>query len=129
VLAFAREGYKKTAFSLSYVTGLLAFPGFWAMAARYWRTGLGEMYRSWNKKAFVEALRKLLPALTLDDIKPGGAGIRAQAMDNRGGLLDDFAIIEAQNAIHVLNAPSPAATASIVIGEAIADKALAAFDV
>jgi L-2-hydroxyglutarate oxidase len=129
VLAFGREAYKKTDFSPGHVLGLLTFPGFWVMAAKYWRMGLGEMYRSWNKKAFVGALRKLLPELGLDDIKPGGVGIRAQAMDNRGNLLDDFAIIEAQNAIHVLNAPSPAATASITIGEAIAEKAIATFEV
>ncbi len=127
VLAFAREGYRKTDFSLGHVLGLLAFPGFWIMGAKYWRMGFGEMYRSWNKRAFVEALRTLLPDLGLDDIKPGGAGVRAQAMDNKGQLLDDFSIIEAPNAIHVLNAPSPAATASIVIGQAIVDKALATF--
>ena len=127
VLAFAREGYKKTAFSLGHVLGLLAFPGFWIMGAKYWRMGLGEMYRSWNKRAFVSALRALAPDLGMDDVKSGGAGVRAQAMDRKGRLLDDFSIIEAPGAIHVLNAPSPAATASIVIGEAIADKALARF--
>jgi L-2-hydroxyglutarate oxidase len=127
VLAFAREGYKKTDFSPGHVLGLLAFPGFWIMGAKYWRMGLGEMYRSWNKRAFITALQKLLPELGMDDVKPGGAGVRAQAMDREGKLLDDFSIIEAPSAIHVLNAPSPAATASIVIGEAIVDKALAAF--
>ena len=126
VLAFAREGYEKTDFSLGYVLGLLAFPGFWFMGAKYWRMGLGEMYRSWNKRAFVTALQALLPELDMDDVGPGGAGVRAQAMDKKGRLLDDFSIIEAPGAIHVLNAPSPAATASIVIGEAIADKALTA---
>ncbi len=127
VLAFAREGYGKTDFSLGHVLGLLAFPGFWIMGARYWRMGLGEMIRSWNKRAFVRALQVLLPELGMDDVKPGGAGVRAQAMDRRGNLLDDFSIIEAPSAIHVLNAPSPAATASIVIGRAIVDRALAAF--
>jgi L-2-hydroxyglutarate oxidase len=127
VLAFAREGYKKTDLSLGDMAGLLTFPGFWVMGAKYWRMGLGEMYRSWNKRAFVKALQTLLPELGMDDISPGGAGIRAQAMDNKGNLLDDFSIVEARNAIHVLNAPSPAATASIVIGRAIADKALDTF--
>ncbi len=127
VLAFAREGYKKTDISLGYLLGLLAFPGFWVMAASYWRMGLGEMVRSWNKRAFVNALRTLLPELSTDDVIPGGAGIRAQAMDKRGHLLDDFSIIESSRAIHVINAPSPAATASIVIGETIAAKAMSAF--
>jgi L-2-hydroxyglutarate oxidase len=127
VLAFAREGYRKTDFDLGHVSGLLTFPGFWLMASRYWKMGLGEMYRSWNKRAFVRALRVLLPELGTDDVKPGGAGVRAQAMDARGNLLDDFSIVESRNAIHVLNAPSPAATVSIPIGRAIADRALAAF--
>jgi len=129
VLAFAREGYKKTDISLGHVLGLLTFPGFWAMTAQYWRMGLGEMYRSWNKRAFVDALRTLLPELTMDDVAPGGAGIRAQAMDDKGKLLDDFSFIDSPRAIHVLNAPSPAATASIVIGEAIAAKALDTFEI
>jgi L-2-hydroxyglutarate oxidase len=127
VLAFAREGYRKSDFSLSYVAGLITFPGFWVMAARYWRMGLGEMVRSWNKRAFVRALQGLLPELAMDDVKPGGAGVRAQAMDSKGNLLDDFSFIETANAIHVLNAPSPAATASITIGRAIVDRALDTF--
>ncbi len=127
VLAFAREGYKKTDLSLGHMFELLTFPGFWVMGAKYWRMGFGEMYRSWSKGAFVKALQTLLPELGMDDVTPGGAGIRAQAMDSKGRLLDDFSIIEAPNAIHVLNAPSPAATASIVIGEAIADRALTTF--
>ncbi|HSR35129.1 MAG TPA: L-2-hydroxyglutarate oxidase [Anaerolineae bacterium] len=128
VLAFAREGYKKSDFSPGHVLGLLTYSGFWVMGAKYWRMGFGEMYRSWNKRAFVEALRVLLPDLGMDDVRPGGAGVRAQALDRSGKLLDDFAIIDAPNAIHVLNAPSPAATASIVIGEVIVDKALATFE-
>ena len=128
VLAFAREGYGKTAFSLGHVLGLLAFPGFWVMAAKYWRMGFGEMYRSWNKRAFIQALRTLLPELSMEDIAAGGAGVRAQAMDSKGNLLDDFSFIDSPRAIHVLNAPSPAATASITIGEAIASKALEAFE-
>jgi L-2-hydroxyglutarate oxidase LhgO len=127
VLAFAPEGYGKTDFSLGHALGLLTFPGFWVMAAKYWRMGFGEMYRSWNKRAFVKALKTLLPELGMDDIAPGGAGVRAQAMDSAGNLLDDFSFIASPRAVHVLNAPSPAATASITIGEAIAAKALATF--
>jgi L-2-hydroxyglutarate oxidase LhgO len=127
VLAFAREGYSKTDLSISHMLGLLTFGGFWIMAAKYWRMGLGEMYRSWNKRAFVAALQRLLPELGSQDVGPGGAGVRAQAMDTQGRLLDDFAFIEGTNMIHVLNAPSPAATASIAIGRAIADKALSTF--
>jgi len=127
VVAFAREGYRKTDFNVGDLAGLVAFPGFWVMGAKYWRMGLGEMYRSWNKPAFVKALQTLLPELGMDDITTGGAGIRAQAMDSKGNLLDDFSIVEGKYAIHVLNAPSPAATASIVIGRAIADKALDIF--
>ena len=127
VLAFTREGYNKTDFSLGYVMGLLTFSGFWVMGSRYWRMGFGEMYRSWNKRAFVTALQALLPDLGMDDVQPGGAGVRAQAMDAKGNLLDDFSFVERPNAIHVLNAPSPAATASIVIGRSIADKALTKF--
>ena len=129
VLAFAREGYGKTAFSLGHVLGLLTFPGFWVMSAKYWRMGIGEMYRSWNKRAFVGALRTLLPELGMEDIAAGGAGIRAQAMDSKGRLLDDFSFIDSPRAVHVLNAPSPAATASITIGEAIAAKALATLEI
>lgn len=127
VPAFAREGYKKSDIDLGYLLGLATFPGFWSMAAKYWRMGLGEMYRSYNKSAFVKALQVLLPELEVKDVKPGGAGVRAQAMDRQGNLLDDFSIIETSQSIHVLNAPSPAATASLVIGEAIVDKALQAF--
>jgi len=127
VLAFAREGYRKTDLNPGDLIGMLAFPGFWIMAAKYWRMGLAEMYRSWNQRAFVKALQVLLPELGMNDIKAGGAGVRAQALDSGGRLLDDFSIIETSDAVHVLNAPSPAATVSIVIGRAIADRALTAF--
>ena len=127
VLAFAREGYRKTDLNPGDLIGMLAFPGFWIMAAKYWRMGLAEMYRSWNQRAFVNALQVLLPELGMNDIKAGGAGVRAQALDSGGRLLDDFSIIETSDAVHVLNAPSPAATVSIVIGRAIADRALTAF--
>jgi L-2-hydroxyglutarate oxidase LhgO len=129
VPAYAREGYTKSDVDLGYMAGLVTFPGFWVMAAKFWRMGLGEIYRSYSKGAFVKALQKLLPELGTDDVSPGGAGVRAQAMDTKGNLLDDFAIIEAPQAIHVLNAPSPAATASLVIGRAIVDKALDVFEI
>jgi len=127
VLTFSREGYKKSDVDLGHLLGLITFPGMWSLAAKYWRTGLGEMYRSWNKRAFVAALQKLVPEIGINDLKPGGAGIRAQAMDAKGNLLGDFSILERPNSIHVLNAPSPAATASIPIGRTIAEKALATF--
>ncbi|HSJ55243.1 MAG TPA: L-2-hydroxyglutarate oxidase [Anaerolineae bacterium] len=127
VLAFAREGYAKSDISPGYVLKLVTFPGFWAMAAKYWKMGLAEMWRSYNKRAFVKALQVLVPEVRVQDVTPGGVGVRAQAMDNKGNLLDDFRFLEAPRAIHVLNAPSPAATASLAIGEYIAQKALASF--
>lgn len=127
VLAFRREGYTRTSFSPRDAVALVAFPGFWRMAAKYWRMGFGEMYRSFSKRAFVGALRELLPALRDEDVRPSGAGVRAQALDPRGMLLDDFHIVEAERMIHVLNAPSPAATASISIGRSIAGMAARSF--
>jgi L-2-hydroxyglutarate oxidase len=127
VLTFAREGYKKSDVDLRHIAGLATYRGMYSLATKYWRTGIGEMYRSWNKGAFVKALQKLVPEIETDDLAPGGAGIRAQAMDAKGNLLADFSILERPNSIHVLNAPSPAATASIPIGRSIADKALATF--
>ena len=127
VLAFAREGYRKRDFDLGHMLGLVTYPGMWRLALKYWKTGLGEMYRSWSKRAFTRALQKLVPEIQAENLKPGGAGIRAQAMDRQGNLVGDFSIITAARAIHVLNAPSPAATASIPIGQAIADKALTTF--
>jgi L-2-hydroxyglutarate oxidase len=96
------------------------FGGFWKMAAKYWRTGVGEMWRSWSKRAFVEALRALLPELVETDLRAAGAGVRAQALLPSGALVDDFHVVEAEGQVHVLNAPSPAATASIAIGESVA---------
>ena len=127
VLTFAREGYKKSDIDLRHVLGLVGYRGMWSLAIKYWRMGLGEMYRSWNKGAFAKALQKLVPEITADDLTPGGAGIRAQAMDAKGNLLSDFSILDTPNAIHVLNAPSPAATASIPIGQSIAARALDTF--
>lgn len=124
VLAFKREGYSKKDFSLKDVSGMLSFPGFTKMAAKYYKTGLSEFYRSFSKKAFVLALQKLIAEITIDDIEPGGAGVRAQALDKSGKLVDDFRIVETQRMVHVLNAPSPAATASLSIGRKIAGMVL-----
>lgn len=129
VLAFKREGYRMTDISLRDVADYLTFPGFWRMGLKYWKTGFGEFYRSLSKRAFVRALQRLLPELQETDVERGGAGVRAQALSRNGALLDDFAILEAPNMIHVLNAPSPAATASISIGQTIAETALRTFDI
>ncbi|MEQ8302975.1 MAG: L-2-hydroxyglutarate oxidase [Cyclobacteriaceae bacterium] len=127
VLAFKREGYKKSDISLSELMESLTWPGFQKVAFKYWKTGMGEMYRSFSKAAFVKALQKLIPELQKDDLEPGGAGVRAQACDRNGGLLDDFMIVEKKHTINVCNAPSPAATSSLAIGETIAKLAQARF--
>jgi len=123
VLAFAREGYKKSDFDARDLQETLTFSGFRKMARTYWRTGLGEMFRSFSKQAFLAALRRLLPELTLGDLQPGGSGVRAQAISSQGALIDDFMISVTGSALHVLNAPSPGATASLAIGKMIVDKA------
>ncbi len=120
VLAFSREGYKKSDINISELTESLAWPGFQKVAFKYWRTGLGEMYRSFSKAAFTKALQKLLPEIQPSDLVEGGAGVRAQACDRTGGLVDDFLIIEERLAINVCNAPSPAATSSLSIGQTVA---------
>lgn len=123
VLALARTGYTRTSFSLRDSLETARFGGFWRMARRYWKTGMGEVHRSFSKRAFLKALQRLLPDLTLADLQPGGAGVRAQAVEPSGALVDDFRIVPAPRMVHVLNAPSPAATASIAIGQYIADTA------
>jgi L-2-hydroxyglutarate oxidase len=127
VLALRREGYQKTSFSLRDVLQMASYGGFWRMAWKYWKTGLGELHRSLSKKAFHRALRRLLPELRREDLRPAGAGVRAQAVEPGGGLVDDFRIVERGNMIHVLNTPSPAATASLSIGQAIAAMAAKTF--
>jgi L-2-hydroxyglutarate oxidase LhgO len=97
----------------------LRFPGFWKMAKKYWRMGLAEQYRSHVKSAFTKALQQMLPEITEADLAPGGSGVRAQAVDTNGNLLDDFYFVHSGNMIHVCNVPSPAATASLEIGKAI----------
>ncbi len=125
VPALAREGYGWSAIDPGAVLETLRDPGAWRLARRYWRAGAGEIWRSWRKPAFVAALRRLLPAIEASDLVRAGAGVRAQAIDAQGNLLDDFHWVEAERMLHVLNAPSPAATASLGIGQAIADRAAA----
>jgi (S)-2-hydroxyglutarate dehydrogenase len=128
VLAFAREGYRFHNFSLGDVAGMVGFKGFWAMAWRYWRTEVYELYRSLSRRAFLRALQQLVPDLEGKDLCPGGSGVRAQIVTPEGSLVDDFVILETPDAINVLNAPSPAATASIAIGRHIAGIALKSGD-
>lgn len=127
VLAFRREGYKKSQINLKELAETLAWPGFQKVAAKYWQTGFGEMYRSFSKGAFTKALQELIPEIQESDLVEGGAGVRAQACDRTGGLLDDFSIRESEFAINVLNAPSPAATSSLAIGGTVAAMALKRF--
>jgi L-2-hydroxyglutarate oxidase len=127
VLALKREGYRHVHVSPRDVGDMLRFGGFWRMAGRYWQTGMAEVWRSFSKRAFVASLRKLVPSLQMEDVVPAGAGVRAQAVEPTGLLVDDFRIVEAPGMIHVLNAPSPAATASLSIGETIADMAASRF--
>lgn len=127
VLAFKREGYKKSDINLSELAESLAWPGFQKVASKYWRTGFGEMYRSFSKSAFTKALQKLIPEIQKSDLVEGGAGVRAQACDRNGGLVDDFMILEDTNVINVCNAPSPAATSSRSIGETVSSLALKRF--
>lgn len=123
VLAFKRQGYRWRDMSAGDMLDILGYVGFWRMAARYWRTGLGEMYRSLHKQAMVKELQKLVPEVTGRDLVRAGAGVRAQALDRHGKLVEDFHIVQEPRMIHVLNAPSPAATASLSIGSAVADMA------
>jgi len=127
VLALAREGYVRTSFSARDTAGLLRYGGFWRMGLRHWRMGLAESWRSTSTGAFVAALRRLVPGITRADVRRAGAGVRAQALEPNGRLSDDFLVIEGERMIHVLNAPSPAATASITIGRSIAQRAMERF--
>jgi L-2-hydroxyglutarate oxidase len=124
VFAFRREGYKKTDFKFSEFWNSISWKGFRKVAAKYWQTGLGEYYRSFSKKAFTKALQQLVPSVQMDDLEPAGSGVRAQACSKDGGLIDDFFIKEAPGCIHVLNAPSPAATSSLSIGQTISELVL-----
>ncbi|MFA6457221.1 MAG: L-2-hydroxyglutarate oxidase [Bacteroidota bacterium] len=120
VFAFAREGYSRTSFNFRDAFESLTWPGFHRVAVKYWRTGAGEYYRSFNKSAFTKALQKLIPEIQEKDLEEGGSGVRAQACDHNGNLLNDFSIMQENDIIHVCNAPSPAATSSLAIGEYLA---------
>ena len=124
VFAFKREGYKKSDISICDLADSLFWKGFVKIAFRYWKMGMKEFYRSYSKSAFVRSLQKLTPEIIKDDLEPGGSGVRAQACSGSGKLIDDFLFIESKNVIHVCNAPSPAATSSLSIGQSICDKVL-----
>jgi len=128
LLAFRREGYTGTLPDLSEAMEMLRFPGFRKMAKKYWRMGWAEQYRSWVKTAFVKSLQKMVPELTESDLAPGGSGVRAQAVDKNGNLVDDFYFVHSKQMIHVCNVPSPAATASLEIGREIVDMLAERFD-
>jgi L-2-hydroxyglutarate oxidase len=127
VLALKREGYSKTSFNLGDVAEFARFSGFWTMAAKHWRTSVGEYHRSWSKAAFVRALQRLMPDLKEEDLIPGGSGVRAQALDITGKLIDDFYFAYTDSMVHVCNVPSPAATASLAIGKSIVDEVVRHF--
>ena len=124
VLAFSKEGYKWTDINFVDLTKVLTFPGMLKLGKKYFRTGISEMYRSLNKKIFVKEIQKLINGVDLRDIKQIPSGVRAQAVDKDGNLVDDFLFEEGENSLHVLNSPSPAATASLAIGESIVSKIL-----
>jgi (S)-2-hydroxyglutarate dehydrogenase len=122
VLSLKREGYSRTSFDLRDFLDTMTYAGFWRLAAKHARSGLEEIYRSFSKKAFVRSLQKLIPEISEQDLVPGAAGVRAQALRPDGGLVDDFLIVNSASGMHVCNAPSPAATASLEIGRLIADQ-------
>jgi len=119
VLGFKREAYRKTSFDVTELKDMLTYPGFWKLSAKYFKVGVEETIRSYSKKLFVKSAQKLIPDITEDDLVPAPAGVRAQALKNDGSLVDDFYVINGKNSIHVCNAPSPAATASLEIGREI----------
>ena len=127
VLALAREGYRHRDISVRDLVSSLAFPGFWRMTRQHWRNGLDEFRRSLSKPMFVRALQRLVPEVTEKDLVPGGSGVRAQALKPDGALVDDFQFVPSGKVLHVLNVPSPAATASLAIGKAIVDTAAVSF--
>lgn len=129
VLAFAREGYQRLQTNAGDLVEALAYAGFRRLAAKYWRTGLSELRRDFSKRAFLQSLQRYVPALSIADLLPGPSGVRAQALDTDGRLVDDFVVnVQGGRIIHVRNAPSPAATSSLAIGRLVADKAKEVFD-
>lgn len=125
ILALAREGYRHTDINVRDLASSAAFAGFWRMARQHWRKAMGEWHRSLSKRAFVRALQELLPEIREEDLVPGGSGVRAQALKPDGALVDDFQFVPSGKVLHVLNVPSPAATASLMIGKTIVDLAAA----
>jgi (S)-2-hydroxyglutarate dehydrogenase len=125
VLAFAREGYRWTDINIKDLSDTLSYPGFLRLARKYWRTGLGEVYRSISKAAFVRALQRLVPDIRAEDLEAAPAGVRAQAVCADGTLMDDFLVREGGRVVNVVNAVSPAATASLAIGRYVADRVIA----
>lgn len=124
VLALKREGYTRTSFAARDAWAIATWPGFWSMARKHWRAGMHEQLRSLSRHAFAHACAALVPEVRATDLTPGGAGVRAQAVGRDGALVDDFAFAEGPRMLHVLNAPSPAATASLAIGEHVAGRAV-----
>ena len=124
VLSFAREGYQKSHVSLRDMFETFSFRGFYKMSKQHWRYGVGEQWRSISKKAFVRALKKLIPEIREEHLLPGGSGVRAQAVDADGKLVSDFFFRDTARSTHVLNAPSPAATAAMAIGQLVARRAM-----
>lgn len=124
VLALRREGYGKFSFSPRDSWEIARSRGFWSLVRRYWRTGAGEYFRSYSRYAFWRALQRLLPDIQVDDLQPAGAGVRAQALGPDGQLVDDFHFARAYRMLHVINAPSPAATAALALGRRIAQEAV-----
>jgi L-2-hydroxyglutarate oxidase len=122
VLAFAREGYRKRDISPGDLAETLTYPGFLRLAAKYWRTGMGEMWRSFSKRAFVRALQRLVPEIREENLVSAPSGVRAQAIARDGSMIDDFLILETDRVVNVCNAPSPAATAALHIGRMIVDR-------
>jgi L-2-hydroxyglutarate oxidase LhgO len=128
VLALRREGYRHSDISVRDLAGAFLFPGFWRMASKHWRSGLDEFRRSLSKRAFTRALQRLVPSVQERDLVPGKSGVRAQALQRDGTLVDDFTFVRSDRMLHVLNVPSPAATASLMIGKAIVQMAREEFD-
>jgi len=129
VLSLKREGYKKTDVNLRDATEVLAFPGFWRLARRHVKHGLAEVIRSWSRAAFLHSLQRLIPNIRNNDIKPSPAGVRAQALKNTGELVDDFLIVEEFSGIHIINAPSPAATSSLEIAKHLVHRIASRFPI
>ena len=128
ILATRREGYRPVDFSFREVADTLSYAGFWRFSARYIRPGVTEINRSLRKRVFAKSVQKLLPAVTADDLVPSRSGVRAQAIDSKGRMVDDFCIEESPGTIHVLNAPSPAATSALMIGRHVASQAILRID-